>query len=808
MTEITLIHVPLGAEHPYESEQWERSPRNPVEGEPVMLGVLTRGVKPLEVWAEWRADHDEHLAYAAGSLASETGDERLWTIPLPAFEMSQRIEYQVLARSSSCVVHSEKFSFVVSGWLELQRLLNIWVDGDSLEILCELTDESKVQISLSVDSQGNLVTRHRRDAERSHHQRNRDTHKGMMNSDSQPPHWVLISREDSHTTASIQGFRIEVDHALLRLSIMTPEGRLLLKEARPAAWLVDARGRASKFRSTFRCTEQEDFFGFGERFNTLGQRGNLLDIRTYAQFAEQGLKTYIPVPFFISKNGYGHYVDSTRRTVYDLAHSNPEVWSFEAETGSDGVLDQHLFAGTPIEVIHSFAGLVGKPELPPAWAFGPWMSGNEWNSEKRVMQEVHKSLELGIPVSVLVIEAWSDESTFYIWNDSQYEAKIGDEAFSYSNFLFPEEGHWPNPKRMIDELHRLGIRVLLWQIPVLKWLGEPHLQRDLDEEFMIRRGYCVQEANGTPYRVRDEWFHNSLVLDVTKPDAVSWWLRKRAYLLDELGVDGFKTDGGEHVWGMGQLYSNGSKNDEIWNVYPNLYVDAYHRFANDKHGNDAITFSRAGYTGAQRFPCHWAGDEKSTWGAYRASLLAGLSVGISGIPFWGWDIAGFTGKVPSAELYLRATAMATFCPIMQYHSDFNHHREPCRDRTPWNIAERTDAPQVVAIYRSFAQLRMQLLPYIKAEAAHSAATGEPLMRALFLDWPEDPVAWKIADQYCFGRTLLVAPVVEPGVYQRRLYLPDGEWEDFWDGTHLTGGRWITRLAPLDIIPVYRRIDAP
>jgi alpha-glucosidase (family GH31 glycosyl hydrolase) len=349
--------------------------------------------------------------------------------------------------------------------------------------------------------------------------------------------------------------------------------------------------------------------------------------------------------------------------------------------------------------------------------------------------------------------------------------------------------------------------VLLWQIPVMKKLDEPHAQHDADEVYIVEKGYCVHDADGQPYRVRPPWFRGSLVLDVTNPDAVRWWLSKRAYLLDELGVDGFKTDGGEHLWGRDLCFADGRRGDELWNLYPNLYVSAYHRFVQKKRHGDGVTFSRAGFTGAQATPCHWAGDENSTWEDFRCSLLAGLNAGISGLPFWGWDLAGFSGEVPSAELYLRAAAMSVFCPIMQYHSEYNEHRLPCRDRTPWNIAERTGEPAVIEIYRHFAQLRMQLLPYIEAEAAHCVATGEPLIRALFLDWPEDLLAWKIADQYCFGRALLVAPVVEPGVTQRRLYLPAGKWEDFWDGTHLAGGQWVTRPAPLDIVPVYRSLDA-
>jgi alpha-glucosidase (family GH31 glycosyl hydrolase) len=183
-----------------------------------------------------------------------------------------------------------------------------------------------------------------------------------------------------------------------------------------------------------------------------------------------------------------------------------------------------------------------------------------------------------------------------------------------------------------------------------------------------------------------------------------------------------------------------------------------------------------------------------------------LNAGLSGIPFWGWDIAGFSGEIPSAELYLRAAGMAAFCPIMQYHSEFNDHRQPLRDRTPWNIAERTGHPEVLDIYRHYVKTRLQLMSYILAEARHCAKTGEPLMRPLLLDWPADPQAWQVTDQYCFGRSLLIAPVIEPGVTERRLYLPDGQWQEFWTGMKFTGPQWITVPAPLERLPVFRKLD--
>jgi alpha-glucosidase (family GH31 glycosyl hydrolase) len=174
---------------------------------------------------------------------------------------------------------------------------------------------------------------------------------------------------------------------------------------------------------------------------------------------------------------------------------------------------------------------------------------------------------------------------------------------------------------------------------------------------------------------------------------------------------------------------------------------------------------------------------------------------LSGVIFWGWDIAGFSEDLPSVELYLRATAMATFCPVMQYHSEYNPGGPP-KDRTPWNIARHHNDDRAIDLFRRFVQLRTTLLPYLVAEGEYAAREGTPLMRPLLLDHPDDPVAWSIEDQYRFGRSLLVAPIVEEGAEARTLYLPDGDWIDYWTGEPLSGKRWITVDAPLDRIPVF------
>jgi alpha-glucosidase (family GH31 glycosyl hydrolase) len=431
------------------------------------------------------------------------------------------------------------------------------------------------------------------------------------------------------------------------------------------------------------------------------------------------------------------------------------------------------------------------------------MSGNEWNTQARVMDEVERSRLERIPVGVVVIEAWSDESTFAAFRDAQYPLHADGSPHRLADFRFPSDGAWPDPQRMVDELHSRGIKLLLWQIPLLKARPAPGSQAASDQEVMVKRSYAVRQAEGRPYRNRGWWFPGALMPDFTSVAAREWWLAKRRYLVNELGVDGFKTDGGEHAWGDDLRYADGSRGDAANNRYPVAYAAAYHELLAGS-GRDGITFSRAGFTGSAAYPCHWAGDEDSTWEAFRASVTAGLTAGASGIFFWGWDLAGFSGEIPSAELYLRAAAMACFCPIMQYHSEFNHHRQPSRDRTPWNIAARTGDVRVLPIYRRFAELREALLPYLTEQAALSLKTSKPLMRALFFDASDDTEIWRWPYEYFLGDDLLVAPVTEPDVESWQVYLPRGEWIDAWTGeTHL-GALVVNRRAPLQEIPVYVR----
>lgn len=721
----------------------------------------------------------------------------LWEIELGRFARGDLVEYTILAELGDQKDLCGPFSFTVTAW-NYARRIETWRDyGNFLQLNLSDTEGytcprlylsffSRQVVRVQLSLRGTQIFL-----------------KGGEN-------YRVEEEEDSlNILTSSLSVRITKDpYSLSVYKKGDPEP--LLEEysaGRTLSWLEDGKGKMPRVREGFRLRKGERFVGLGERYDELYRQRKKLDVCVYEQYKKQGDRTYLPVPFLLSSRSYGVFLNSYYRSEFDMALEQEDSLFFSVNTSEkDSInLDYYLIFGeSPKEIIERYTDITGKPALPPKWAFGPWMSSNRWNRQEMILEQVQRTTELAIPATVLVIEAWSDEATFYIFNDAQYKARPGQERFSYRDFTFPPHGRWPDPKAMVEAIHRQGMRVLLWQIPVQKYLDEPHRQKDLDETYMIEKGYCVREKEGSPYRISGLWFKRGLVVDFTNPQTAEWWLSKREYLPKEVGIDGFKTDGGEHLWKKDLQFFDGRTIEEMRNAYPYEYQKAYHSFVQEKTGGDGVLFSRSGYAGVQAFPCHWAGDEDSTFEAFRASIRAGLSAGVSGMPFWGWDLAGFSGEIPTVELFLRSTAMATFCPIMQYHSENSGQSDLCKDRTPWNIAEITGDERAISVFRKYANLRMNLIPYIYNEATFSSRTGLPLMRPLLLEYPEEKECFKWPYEYFFGRSFLVAPVVYEGVSSLEVYLPPGKWVDFWTGHELLGPQVVHCRVPLDAIPVFVR----
>lgn len=581
---------------------------------------------------------------------------------------------------------------------------------------------------------------------------------------------------------------------------------------------LDDGERIHRVRFALPLLPGEHIAGLGERFDAIDHRGTSLDAVVFEQYKNQGAerKTYLPMPFahVVGGAGWGFHLRTSRRSWFDFGESTHDRITIEVETDAPtdapSLLEVAYYSGTPTRVLSGFLDDVGRPESLPPWVFRLWASGNEWNTQKEVLRQADLHRTHDIPFGTVVIEAWSDESTFTIWRDAEYEITPDGAPMRLSDFRFPHDGAWPDPKGMIDELHSRDVKVLLWQIPLVKMRPHPVGQAKADAEAALRDNVLVREVKSDgeirPYRNRGWWFPLGLMPDLTDARAAAWWTEKRRYLVEDMGVDGFKTDGGEHAWGSPIRYLNGMHGDEGNALFPVHYAKAFGDLMRSA-GKPPITFSRSGFTGSQAHGLFWAGDENSTWEAFRWSMLAGLSAASSGIVYWGWDFAGFSGEIPSAELYLRSVAAAAFVPIMQYHSEYNGHRSPSHDRTPWNVQEQTGDERVIPVFRRFVKLREKLVPYLALETRHTLRTSEPLMRPLYFDYPHEPLVWEHPVQWMLGRDILVAPVVAGGARSWSVYLPPGRWFDAFTGDEIRGGSVIQRPVPIDELPIFVRAEA-
>ena len=542
-------------------------------------------------------------------------------------------------------------------------------------------------------------------------------------------------------------------------------------------------------------------FGLGERYCSVNHLGKTLINRVEQKFCEQGERTYFPLPFYHASDGHGVFVDTANEVVFRFTEGN-----FQIELPEDAKADIYFYYGSPKEILHQFIKQTGETVIPPIWSFGVWASANRWNSQKAVEEQMALIKEHKYPVSVLVLEAWSDEATFYLWNGADCPITESDVAMDPKQVTYQEP--WPDPQKMIEQLHEQNIKCILWQIPALKKMeeGRDHKQNKLDRSYANEHQLVAMHEDGTPYQIPEEWFIGSFLPDFANPKTREWWFQKRQYLLD-MGVDGFKTDGGEFVYNDNICFQNGKKGREIKNPYPVQYEKAYADFI----GKDRVLFSRAGYLGSQTTPIHWAGDQLSTFDEFKAVLRAGISLSLSGVPFWSFDIGGFAGPLPSAELYLRATACAAFVPAMQWHSEpaggqFEERLKGTggtNDRSPWNMALVEQNRDILDKATFFANLHMNFLPYLYSEAVKCSIAGEPLMKHLFLEYPEDEQVLREEDTYMIG-DLLVAPVTSEGKEERTVYLPEGEWFDFWNGQSYKGQNTIQVNAPLSRIPLFLR----
>jgi len=404
-------------------------------------------------------------------------------------------------------------------------------------------------------------------------------------------------------------------------------------------------------------------------------------------------KMYKPIPFFMSSAGYGMFVHTSAPVTFDFGQAFDQSNMIYA---GDETLDLFIFLGDPKEILSEYTALTGRSPVPPLWSFGLWMSRITYKSEDEVREVAAKLRKYRIPSDVIHIDTG--------WFETDWQCNY---KFSTSRFR--------DPAKMIADLRRQGFRISLWQLPYFTSKNELYKE-------IIQKGYAVRSEGG-------QLPAEDAVLDFSNPEAVKWYQGLLANLL-KMGVGAIKVDFGEDAPLRG-IYASGRTGYYERNLYPLRYNQAVAEITKEITG-ESIIWARSAWAGSQRYPLHWGGDAENTDSAMAATLRAGLSFGLSGFTYWSHDVGGFV-RAPSADLYRR------WLPFGALTSHTRCHGAPPRE--PWAFDEA-----FVEDFRRAVELKYSLMPYIYAQALQSSARGWPMLRALFLEYPDDPTSWLIEDE--------------------------------------------------------------
>ncbi|WP_405563947.1 alpha-xylosidase [Streptomyces sp. NBC_01180] len=508
----------------------------------------------------------------------------------------------------------------------------------------------------------------------------------------------------------------------------------------------------------------ECVYGLGERFTPFVRNGQSVDI-WQADGGTSSEQAYKNVPFHLTDRGYGVFVNHPGQVSYEVGSESVGRVQFSVE---DQSLEFFVVYGpTPKEILARYTALTGRPALPPDWSFGLWLSTSFTTSydEATVTRFVTRMAEAEIPLSVFHFDCfWMRE---YQWSDFVWDPDV-----------------FPDPVGMLARLKAQGLRICVWINPYIAQ------KSPLFAEGMAL-GHLLRKPDGDVWQW-DRWQAGMALVDFTSPAARDWYAGKLRLLLDQ-GVDCFKTDFGERV-PVDVAWHDGSDPERMHNYYTQLYNETVFDLLREVRGEgEAVVFARSATTGGQRLPVHWGGDCESSFEAMAESLRGGLSLGLSGFGFWSHDIGGFEGT-PTPALFKRWVQFG----LLSSHSRLHGSRSY---RVPWDYGD-----EAVAVTRSFTRLKHRLMPYLYRAAVQAGEAGTPVMRAMVLEFPDDPACRFLDRQYMLGDDLLVAPVfTEDGTVE--YYVPAGTWTNVLTGERIPGRGWRRETHGFDTLPLLAREGA-
>ncbi|WP_284646293.1 glycoside hydrolase family 31 protein [Paenibacillus silviterrae] len=509
-------------------------------------------------------------------------------------------------------------------------------------------------------------------------------------------------------------------------------------------------------------SEDEQIFGLGENATpTIAKRGQ----REEMWVAHDFVHCDVPVPFYISTKGYGLYFNNSYHSIFDMGGLVPDralLWA------AGGGLDYFFIHGpAPKAIVAGYSSITGKAKLPPRWAFGFWQSRTGADSADAVLAKADRFKQEGLPLDVIGIDPpWMEDFTEFKWNSSNF----------------------PEPQDFVRRLKERQLRLILWSSPFVN----PTCG---NFEEGAANGHFFRDENGSFKPICWWKGYDSGLVDFTSPEAVTWW-RSQLLPLLELGVDGLKIDGGDGSEVPSDLYSaEGRTGSELHNLYPLYFAKAIYGIFQEARPNERVlVWERTGFAGSGKYPCTWGGDQLADYSGTRVLIKAGQAAGLVGIPFWSQDVGGFCTSPDSSEsFFIRSYQWGLLSPLSRAHGDRTE---------PWAYGDRA-----FRIVKEYIKLRYRLLPYLYSLAYGAVLSGVPMMRPLFYEFPEDTATYGCDYQYMLGDGLLVAPIVEETEVEdlsatREIYLPSGEWIDYWTEQRWEGGRTYSYDAAIDKLPLF------
>lgn len=488
-------------------------------------------------------------------------------------------------------------------------------------------------------------------------------------------------------------------------------------------------------------------YGLGERFTPFVKNGQIVEMwnedgGTASEIA------YKNVPFYITNKGYGILLDNEGDASFEIASEKVERVQFSVEGER---LDYYVInGGTPKGTIQTYTELTGKPALPPAWSFGLWLSTSFTTDydEATTSSFIQGMADRDIPLHVFHFDCF--------WM----------EAYEWCNFTWDQKT-FPYPKEMLKRYHDRGLKICVWINPYIAQKSPLFAEG-------IKQGYLLKKNNGDVWQT-DLWQAGMGLVDFTNRDAVSWYQGKLKTLLN-MGVDCFKTDFGERIPVKDIAYFDGSDPVKMHNYYTYLYNQAVFELLEKERGvGEAVLFARSATVGSQKFPVHWGGDCSANYPSMAETLRSGLSLACAGFGFWSHDISGFESTA-SADVYKRWCQFGLMSSHSRLHGSSSY-------RVPWLFDD-----EACEVLRKFVRLKCRLMPYLYRQAVLSHEEGIPMMRPMFVEFPEDRGCDTLDKQYMMGDSLLIAPVFkESGEVD--YYLPAGKWYNLLTGQFIEGGGW-------------------